>query len=434
MSWWIAPAALAALLGDAPAGAEPLPAVVLVGDSIRMGYADVVADRLQGRARVISAPENGSFSRKVMHHLDDWAIRHRPSVVHFGAGLHDIMTEPTTGRRLVEPVEYRANLRAIARRLHDETSARLIFATTTPVLESRRGDRPTYRMTNADIRAYNDLARRALAPWPTIAIDDLHARALDFGLDRALMRDGVHFTREGSVALGEAAAESILRALADPPIARAIECRRVPRPPVVDGRVDGDPAWVDIPPIGPFAQFWGGRDAPGRAEVRLAWDDGGFWFAATLADDRLVAAGRRPNGPTWLGDALGLVIWPDEARPGFGEFQVDPAGATLQMASPGPGADYAALAAGPPLGMVAAALSWEDAAQSTRGWAVEGRIPWAALGPPAGPPAPGASWRVVALRTDSDGPGSRPALTSAAPLRRPDVHRRDEASRLVFLP
>ena len=63
------------------AGAEALPVVVLIGDSIRMGYAPLVAETLAGRVRVVNPEPNGGDSRKVLANLDEWAIREHPDVV-----------------------------------------------------------------------------------------------------------------------------------------------------------------------------------------------------------------------------------------------------------------------------------------------------------------------------------------------------------------
>ena len=429
----IVSAVLAGLLANEPGEPGPLPVVVLVGDSIRLGYADVVAERLRGRARVVSADENGGSSRKVLHHLDDWVIRHRPAVVHFGAGLHDIMTDPRTGSKLVEPAEYRANLQGIVRRLDAETSARLIFATTTPIIEARRGQ-PLFLMTEADVQAYNAMANGVVGGWSIVAVDDLHARAIGFGLERALTADGVHFNRVGSVMLGERVAAAVESALVDPPVARTIACHRALLAPRVDGRVEDDPAWASAAVVKDFPRFWSGRGSSGRTEARLLWDDDALYYAATMVDDHLEAVGRRPNDRVWLGDAFGLVIQPDAARPGFFEFQVNPASVALQLAVPGPGADFAAMARQPSLGMVAVAVPWGDPTRRVEGWAVEGRIPWSAIGRAGVKPGPGASWRVTMFRSDLDRSGAGPVLTSSAPLRRPDVHRLDESSQLRFEP
>src|SRR3954468_24220960 len=76
---------LAAL--PALASAE-LPKVVLLGDSIRLGYAPLVAKRLQGKAIVVS-PTGAGDSRWLLKQLD-LVIKERPAVVHFNVGLHDL--------------------------------------------------------------------------------------------------------------------------------------------------------------------------------------------------------------------------------------------------------------------------------------------------------------------------------------------------------
>ena len=78
-------------------GEQPeLPKVVLVGDSIRLGYAPLVAKRLEGKARVVSAEANGGDSANVLAHLDEWVIREKPAVVHLNCGLHDLKLSKKT--------------------------------------------------------------------------------------------------------------------------------------------------------------------------------------------------------------------------------------------------------------------------------------------------------------------------------------------------
>ena len=56
--------------GEPPPG-PGLPRIVLVGDSIRLGYAPRVAARLEGKAVVVSPPENGGDSANVLAHLEE---------------------------------------------------------------------------------------------------------------------------------------------------------------------------------------------------------------------------------------------------------------------------------------------------------------------------------------------------------------------------
>ena len=84
---------------------------MLVGDSIRLGYAPRVAERLTGKAVVISPPENGGDSANVLAHLDEWVIRLKPDVVHLNCGLHDLKRAKNDGRHQVELDRYKENLR-----------------------------------------------------------------------------------------------------------------------------------------------------------------------------------------------------------------------------------------------------------------------------------------------------------------------------------
>ena len=153
----------------APPGARPSkadeptgkPVVVLVGDSIRMGYAPFVAERLKGVAEVVSPEENGGDSGNVLKHLDEWVITRTPAVVYFNAGLHDLKTDPKTGARQVGLDQYRKNLAEIVRRLERETSAALVFATTTPVIDERHQANKPFVRREADVRSTTARRRRS---------------------------------------------------------------------------------------------------------------------------------------------------------------------------------------------------------------------------------------------------------------------------------
>jgi len=429
--------ALSLVAASPPDGAAELPVVVLVGDSIRLSYQPAVAERLKGRARVVGATENGGDSRNVLGHLEEWAIRHRPAVVHFNAGLHDIKADPATGAHQVGPDEYRANLRAILKRLGSDSSARLIFATTTPVIDARqaRSGLP-FRLREADVEAYNRLAREVFPGASMVSLDDLHAAAVMLGPEAALSADGVHFTEAASKVLGDRVADSIESALREPAATREAVCRRAKLAPVVDGKLD-DPAWAGSAVIDEFPAFWSNTASGRGTRARLLWDDGFLYFAATMDDAELRSSGVRRNDRLWLGDVFELFFKPDEARPAYYEFQVNPRSVLLELPFPERGADFARLAAGPPLGMEAVAVvdgTLDRPGDRDRGWTVEGRIPWTAFAATGGRPAPGSAWRFALCRYDYGPDGTQPVTTSSAPLRRPSFHRYEDYGRLTFGP
>ena len=182
--------------------------VVLIGDSIRMGYQPVVEAALRGLAAVWGPRDNGGDSANVLAHLDEWVIRRQPDIVHLNAGLHDIK-RPFGARRNQVPIDqYRASLEAIFRRMGEETEAVLIWAKTTPVNQAWHHERKGFDRFEADVEAYNgvavDLARAMAVP-----VNDLPRTVLDVGRDTVLAPDGVHFTPRGYNLLGKAVANCI---------------------------------------------------------------------------------------------------------------------------------------------------------------------------------------------------------------------------------
>ncbi len=104
--------------------------VVLIGDSIRIGYEPVVRAELAGAAEIISAEQNGGNSRRVLESVDAWAISHAPDVVHVNCGLHDLNTPFDTGEALVPLAEYAENVGRILEALTSGIEGRVIWAQT----------------------------------------------------------------------------------------------------------------------------------------------------------------------------------------------------------------------------------------------------------------------------------------------------------------
>ena len=71
--------------------------VVLIGDSIRMGYQPFVTEALAGEAEIWAPEENGGDSRNVPAHLEAWVIARAPHTVHVNCGLHDVKKSFETG-------------------------------------------------------------------------------------------------------------------------------------------------------------------------------------------------------------------------------------------------------------------------------------------------------------------------------------------------
>jgi len=202
---------LAILVAGAAAQEKSLPKVVLVGDSIRIGYAPLVAKRLEGRAIVVSAKPNGEDSGNVLKNLEEWVIKENPDVVHINAGLHDLKL---TGKAYQVPLaEYEKNLTAILERIEKGTHAKIIFATSTPILDDLHAQRKAgFDRFEADVQKYN-AAAVAVMKRARVPVNDLHKVIDDGGREKLMGPDGTHYTPAGYELLANAVTNSILSSL-----------------------------------------------------------------------------------------------------------------------------------------------------------------------------------------------------------------------------
>jgi acyl-CoA thioesterase-1 len=184
-----------------------LPRVLLIGDSISIGYTAAVREALARRANVHRAPVNCGASSKGVAEIDQWLGPDRWDVIHFNFGLHDVRL--LKGEKLnVPPEKYADNLRRILARLQ-QTGARLIWATTTPVPPKlKTGQFPRHP---GDIDRYNAIAAEIMGP-AGVATDDLHAAVRDRMSELQNPFD-VHFNQAGYAVLAEKVTAAIAVAL-----------------------------------------------------------------------------------------------------------------------------------------------------------------------------------------------------------------------------
>lgn len=180
--------------------------VVLIGDSIRMGYEAVVRRELVG-VDVWTPEQNGGDSRRVRENVDAWSSVHHPKVVHVNCGLHDLKKDFETGTPQVPLAEYRENVTAIVKAL-TQLDTTVIWALTTPVNETWHHETKGFDRLEADVIAYNEVAKE-ICLTSGVLINDLYAVVMKAGRDSLLKPDGVHFGEAGCDLLGKAVADSV---------------------------------------------------------------------------------------------------------------------------------------------------------------------------------------------------------------------------------
>lgn len=183
-----------------------LPRVLLIGDSISIGYTVPTRKLLEGKANVHRIPENGGPTTNGRAKLKKWLGDSKWDVIHFNWGLHDIKMD--AGKHQVPVGEYEKNLRELVHTMK-ATKAKLIWASTTPVPEGNV--KPVRR--DEDVVNYNAVAKKIMDE-NHVEINDLYA----FAVPRLKMIQqpvNVHFTVSGSAALAERVARAIEAALKD---------------------------------------------------------------------------------------------------------------------------------------------------------------------------------------------------------------------------
>src|SRR5580700_8825783 len=166
-----------------------LPRVMVIGDSISIGYTEPVRAELTNKANVHRIPENGADTLTGVKNLDKWLGLAKWDVIHFNFGLHDLKIMEG-GKHQVSLPDYETNLRTIVQRLQ-RSGARLIWATTTPVPDAEVS--PPRR--SADVIAYNAVAAKVMTE-SGIAIDDLYA-LVNPRLGELQLPANVHYTLPG---------------------------------------------------------------------------------------------------------------------------------------------------------------------------------------------------------------------------------------------
>jgi len=190
---------------------EPgLPRVLLIGDSISIGYTLQVRALLKGKANVHRIPVNGGATEVGLANMKSWLGDGKWDVIHFNFGLHDAKFASETTQRATRE-QYAENLCTLVVQMKI-TGAKLIFATTTPV---PKGGVLTPTRKFDSITERNKIAVKVMQE-NGVAMDDLYSVALPVQ-EKVGRPNDVHFQPEGYELLAKAVAASIAAALATEP-------------------------------------------------------------------------------------------------------------------------------------------------------------------------------------------------------------------------
>src|SRR5262249_54693688 len=182
------------------------------------------------------------------------------------------------------------------------------------------------------------------------------------------------------------------------------------------------------------------RAAKTKTTAKLLWDREYLYFFADMEDTDLYADVKEHDGMLWNNDVFELFFKPADDKPGYYEFQVNAAGAVLDMFLPRRGAggyqrfindgDFHIDAK---VHLRGTLNKWTD---KDDGWSVEGKIPWNDFLRTGGRPAAGGKRKVGPCRLDYSVDFEGPELSTCAPLKgkgNADFHYFEDYVTLTFV-
>ncbi len=188
---------------------QNIPNVLILGDSISIGFTPFVKEMLAGKANVYrptlenGEPENCEGTTKGVQNIERWlkssGAGSQWDIIHFNFGLHDIKhVDPVTGENSNNPKDplqadlkqYKKNMEIIVEKLK-YSGARLIFGTTTPYPDDVEG---VLRDPGMPLK-YNRAAIKIMNRQ-SIAINDLYNFMLP-RMNELQLPKNVHFKPEG---------------------------------------------------------------------------------------------------------------------------------------------------------------------------------------------------------------------------------------------
>lgn len=172
------------------------PTVLIIGDSISIGYTPTIEAALEPAYDVVHNPCNAMTSAWTAQNIDTWlASRDSFEAITWNNGLWDIADWEN-----VSDSDYAANLHSIAQKIKAKT-AHPLFILTTEVLVG------TPNRENADVVNRNNIARDVMLE-EGIPVLDLYSISQTI-VDEHVSADDVHFTDAGSQVLGEAVLDKL---------------------------------------------------------------------------------------------------------------------------------------------------------------------------------------------------------------------------------
>ena len=188
------------------------PKILIIGDSISLGYTPYVKRQLSGLYRVYRISENAMHTRKGLENINRWLAEEDWALIHFNWGLWDMCYRTTVGsnkyvkdklngKQDIPVEEYKKNLETLVSILKS-TKSKLVFVTSTYVPKDEPG------IFSEDVLRYNEAAKEIMN-MHSIPVNDIYSESKEIHQRNGGGSDNAHFTQKGYKALADLIADFI---------------------------------------------------------------------------------------------------------------------------------------------------------------------------------------------------------------------------------
>ena len=195
------------LLTAVAAFKKPKARILIIGDSISIGYTPFVQKNLEDVATVVHNPGNAQHTGTGLSKLAEWIGKGDYDIIQFNWGLWDLCyrhpdskvqgnRDKENGKITFNRDEYASNLDSLVKLTKAKTGAKLIFVTTTYVPEKEAG------RFSEDAVKYNEAAKKVMKA-NNVLVNDIFEKSIGIHRQYGKGADDVHYTAEGYEKLGQ---------------------------------------------------------------------------------------------------------------------------------------------------------------------------------------------------------------------------------------
>ena len=181
--------------------------ILIIGDSISIGFTPFVKEQLADVADVFHNPGNAKHTGYGLENITSWLQEGEWDIIQFNWGLWDLCyrhpdsetqgnRDKINGKITFNLEKYESQLDALVKIIIEKSQAKLIFLTTTYVPDHEAG-----RFAE-DAKKYNNIACSVMKA-NGVTINDLYKVSKGIHLDHGKGDNNVHYTPKGYEALAQ---------------------------------------------------------------------------------------------------------------------------------------------------------------------------------------------------------------------------------------